>query len=136
MTQEELEGLARKWQEILRLRDWEIYVALTRARDFEEEGQAGEADIRLPHRIAKIYILDPVDHSPTYWRPLDLEEVLVHELLHLHLEPLWPKDRDTGCHVAEEQAVNALARALIALDRKNADGPAALVHEDRPGDPA
>jgi hypothetical protein len=62
--------------------------------------------------------MDVIDTTGTEWFPLDQEEVLVHELLHIHMEPFFPK----GTHAlnfAGEQAIESIAKALVSLRRQN-----------------
>lgn len=116
-SNEQLQERCNYWQERLKLRDWTVRAELTRVFDFQEEGKAGEILIKAEHRFALIYILPEGDYSDRKVFPIDQERVLVHELLHIHLEPLWPEERRTSCHIPEEQAINAIADALIALER-------------------
>lgn len=49
----------------------------------------------------------------------DMEEDLVHELLHLHTEPFSPDDRDSTEYEAIEQAVSVLANCIARLVRED-----------------
>jgi hypothetical protein len=122
MTEEQLQERLAHWQRVLKLQDWTVFVVIARDHEMDEESNAGEIDVKLAQRIAKIWLRDPIDYTGRQWVPIDLERVLVHEMLHIHFEALWPKKRDASCHVAEEQAINAIADALILLDRKGLDG--------------
>lgn len=119
LTQEEAEARLAYWQGVLKLADWTVLVEIARDFDMQEEGKAGECDVKLEHRCAKIWLMDPQDYTGQQWFPIDMERVLLHELLHVHFEPLWPGERKSSCHVPEEQAINAIADALIALERKH-----------------
>lgn len=55
-----------------------------------------------------------------YWPPdadpqgMDMEATLVHELLHVRI----PADQESGrASVGQEQAIEAIAQALVALNR-------------------
>ncbi|SRR6266852_2570024 len=113
----DLDCLRETWQRRLGLRDWTVTVKLCRARDMDDEDSNGEVQILLNHRRAFIALRDPLDVKPEYHPENDLEETLVHELLHLWTEPLSLPDAGPR-QVAEEQALNALAKALVALARE------------------
>lgn len=112
-----LEQLLEKWQRILRLQDWRIQVNYARVWDFARDGRIGEIGINLSCKIADISLLDPLDHeNPAFLYPVDTEATLVHELLHCHFAPfdVYPDD---PMDIAQEQAIECIATALIAADR-------------------
>ncbi len=66
--------LLKKWQRILRLRDWDIkHVLVT-----EKWRKSGDIKIDRDNRMAALMVNDSVPEK-------QLEEVVVHELLHLRL---------------------------------------------------
>jgi len=111
-TPEELERLGRKWQEILRLQDWDVEFSFARQSDIDD------ADARcFPHlsrKEAKIKILDPLDFHGERLEgagsPQNIEMLVVHELIHLHFEPFWKEKHETEM----EQAIHSLAKAFLA----------------------
>lgn len=104
MRRRELERLMIEWQGCLRLLDWELDLLLEADEDVPTA--YGTIDYDIAERSATIRIRP---------RQEDPELTLVHELLHLWVEPLTT--------VAEEfyleQAVEALSRALVGLKRQN-----------------
>lgn len=58
-------------------------------------------------------VLDPVDYPPDIITPYELEETLVHELLHLHFAPFM-SEHDTLERTLQEQAIDAIAKALVS----------------------
>lgn len=104
-----------EWQRRLKLQDWDISVKIIPHR--ESEDSWGSVRWNLQEKFADIKLLDPADQSSSM-RPYSMEETLVHELLHLHLAPL---DVSEAKGLAQEQAINAIARALVNL--KNANLP-------------
>lgn len=116
-TEEELRTKCAEWQKVLRLQDWIVDVGMSRSRDMKIEGCQAEIEPCLPKRMASIRILDPVDYPPDVAEPQDMELSLVHELLHIHLFPLFADREDEMRMVAEEQAIEAISRGLIALKR-------------------
>jgi len=103
-----------KWTRILRLQDWNIDISVKRERDMFTAAVGGCVNFHFEKRHAIIQILDPIDFDPdTPCKPdQDMEQTLVHELLHLHLTQ-WKEDHKPF----EEQAIHAIAQALILLDR-------------------
>lgn len=67
--------------------------------------------------MAIIHIIDPIDYDPSIIVEQDIEKTVVHELLHLHLAE-WSDMTEDGTPVSGEQAINALASALVNLNRK------------------
>ena len=124
MTEHELQALCAEWQKRLRLQDWDVKVQLAR-RWAMEPGNQAECEWNLRKRIAVIRVLDSVDwNSDTPW-PQDQEQSLVHELLHLHFAP-FRAEPETPQDVAQEQAIDAIARALVELKRAAANGAACI----------
>lgn len=117
MTQDELTALARKWQQRLRLQDWDVTVEIKRAREMSLDGKAGEVVMVLEQRRAWITLRDMTDVDPEEQADNDPEVTVVHELLHLFTEPLGLPEEGPRA-TAEEQMLNAVSRALVALDRE------------------
>lgn len=117
-TDEQLQEKCAKWQKILRLQDWILNVSIRRERDFCTKESNAEIIPSLPKRMATIRIIDPVDYDPNQSEPQDMELSLVHELLHIHLFQLFADREDEMRLVAEEQAIEAISRGLIALSRQ------------------
>lgn len=133
MTQAELEALCAKWQRILRLQDWDVVPKLVRWHEMPTD-RLGECDHRLSKKMAVIRVLDPNDAPPNNAWPHDPEKTLVHELLHLHFAP-FRAEPDTPADVAQEQVIDTLARALVALARGKMPDvhPAAEAAAELPG---
>jgi hypothetical protein len=116
LTQEELGQKLQEWQKRLRLQDWIIKVRTARAYELPEASMAC-VNSTLENKTASILILDPIDYEPGLMLPQDMENSLVHELLHLHLLPIHGDDDSK--HVAVEQAIECIASGLIAAHREN-----------------
>lgn len=110
------------WQKQLRVQDWNITVTVVRKS--EVEGGYAEVETSYAYRSAKIRLVDPVDFEDSDGeRERDMEDSLVHELLHIVLKDCRIHSKDdhgnlTNTGVAEERAIDALAGALVALHRK------------------
>lgn len=117
IDQTRLEALCHYWQQVLRLQDWEVKVKLTRPWEMHHGSALGECLVNEHRQSARINIRHAQDDDPN--DPDCIEDTLVHELLHIHTKALrvLAGDKDT---VAEEQAINAIAGALVRLNRKPA----------------
>lgn len=116
MTDEELQERTAYWQGVLRLRDWDINARLVSTHEMTA-GAEGHIDTFPKTKEANIKILSWDGYGGTVFRPLDSEQILVHEMLHLFMDP-FNTEEDTPERLAEEQAVHLIAQALVALDRK------------------
>lgn len=118
-TQEQLIEKCAEWQKVLRLQDWTVDLQLKRERDFTNKDCNAEIGLNEQKKIAFIKVIDPVDYQPGQIRFQDMEEDLVHELLHIHF---WPLTRgEEGENLAEEQAINIIAKALIHISRRGGE---------------
>lgn len=118
-----LKDLCAKWQMILRLQDWDVEVKYSRDRDFNSPGCQAECRIADTLKKAYIRIQDPVDYDSV--GPQDIEQSLVHELVHLHTHGFTKElarhegevRKDTAEYILFEQAVEVLATAFTSLHR-------------------
>ncbi len=121
LTEDELRLKCREWQQILRLQDWDIEVNIKRHREIQGPSGDEEGRIRTNEDYKKgfIEILDPIDLDPARYAPLDMEEVLVHELLHIHFR--FANDHDScTCQLKQKEfAINMITEALVKLHRQN-----------------
>ena len=116
------------WQGILNLSEWHIHVQTSRLWEMADHDCVGQCEA-YPHRKdAVIRVLDPNDLGAVRGRFFDGEEcdydlTLVHELLHLHFDPMWVHPTDHNQTVMTEQAINAISKALVTLYRVPRVGP-------------
>lgn len=117
-TKDKLEERLAYWQKKLNLLDWQFEVNICRARDMKENC-AGSINWTLSNKMALISILNPIDYPEDAMGVQDMENTLVHELLHIHLAPL-NDDYSQNEHYTlfEEWAICSIAGALIELERK------------------
>ena len=113
MTQKQARKLCREWQRRLRLQDWQVELSFRRFHEMSGDTR-GDCYMSMEQRIARIDILNPKDARPDA-PPYDLEQTIVHELLHLHFEPFWRNKK----RLELEQAIEAIAFALVAAKRVN-----------------
>lgn len=107
--------LVDRWQGLLRLRDWQLdvrYVTDLAAPDGSP--CFGLCSRFVDAKRARILIRDP-ETSAALSDSHDIEDTVVHELLHLHFAPL-AEDTPAGI-AAEEQAVWAISGAFTALGK-------------------
>jgi hypothetical protein len=102
------------WQNRLALQDWKVKINIVRKQELEPD-TVGEIDWDRTTKSAVIRLLDPVD----YQLPLpailhDLEDSVVHELIHLRLLLPYHNEADEA---AEEEATAYLTDALLKLER-------------------
>ncbi|TVX92268.1 hypothetical protein [Paenibacillus agilis] len=113
MDIEMLEDRLRYWQAQLRLQDWQIEMKFDRG--FNLAPNVADISLLEESRVARIRMMEANDFDPSSIAPYDMEQTMVHELLHIHFFPLT---RTLGKSIPEEQAIEAISWALIALDRK------------------
>lgn len=112
MTQKELDNLVRRWQETLGLRDWAIQAKITREPSQDEESSFCDAwgFIDPQHRAMELMLLHrdvamAREQRLIPWK--GYEQCMLHEMLHV-----WFTMAQT-CETCEEQAINAIAEALV-----------------------
>lgn len=110
-----LAHLAREWQRILRLKDWDIRVRFAHAHDLSTDAQA-ECRWTLSSKKAVLLILYPEEYDDFIAFQQDIEKSLVHELLHLHFAP-FAAETGTPEDTAQEQAIDLIACGLVNLKR-------------------
>lgn len=123
VTIDALRDACAEWQRILRLNDWDIDLSIVRRHTLTSSSSLGQTTLGI-YRRATIKIADPTDFlADDTARDRDLEDTLVHELLHLHFNDLRvpvsrPTDPSTAEEVAQERAIEAIAGALLTLKRQ------------------
>lgn len=116
---DELQRDCAEWQKRLRLQDWIVKPMIARARELESNNCGGECEWNLRLKTAVIRILSAVDYPDNLIFEQDMEQTLVHELLHLHFAPLFASTEDKSIECAQEQAIESIAGALVQLKRAN-----------------
>ena len=112
-----LEELLEEWKSILHLEQWDIVLRRSRQKDFLEEDSQGEVTFNSVECQAIIRILDPVDWADTPFKQ-DMEETLVHELLHLIYVDFEPEDQNSLQYTLWHRSIDSTARVLVSLKRK------------------
>ncbi len=118
MTEIELQALLTEWQKRLRLQDWDVHIAFTRERDMAVDNSRGAIRWNVSLKEAWLHILDPIDYPPDQV-PQDIEQTIIHELLHLHLVMVAEMAAENEIiQITTEQAIVCIAEALVRLKRE------------------
>jgi hypothetical protein len=129
------------WRQRLNLEDWDVSVVVTHPSDLKPH-TLGNIHWDAEKKTAVIRVLDPSDYKMPFDEILkDIEFTVVHELIHLELQPvLAPLQRNDANRREEEHTVNHMAEALLKLDRANSKtvpaAPAAPATVTLPAPPA
>ena len=115
MIVEQLRELTEEWQQRLGLMDWRLHVTLE--HDADMNNKAGEVDWTLSLKQATIRLIDPETVRQSLVFPYDLEQTLVHELLHLHSAPFDTFKTGGMKETALEVMIDKTATALVELKR-------------------
>lgn len=109
----QLEKLRDYWQQVLRLQDWDIIIKIKRG--YEMGNDCGNVNYQGYSKKAIINLLDPDDYSNEDFA-YDIEETLVHELLHLRFSGAVNNASDgSASSNAEEIAIDQTAEAFVEL---------------------
>ncbi len=126
ITQHQLDKMVQKWQRVLLLGDWQIRARTVRLDEIPV-GAAGFSQADRDLRYMTIAVLDPADYAdlaelngtiPRHGKEIirDIEDTVVHELVHLRLRDLVQAD-SAGLRAAEEMTVNRITSALLRNGR-------------------
>ena len=110
LTQEQLEAALKEWQAILRLQDWDIEVSLAPQHTLVNES-LGEITYSNNRKKAIIRIATPDTFHSEIDEGQDMLDLLVHELLHLHLVFVPREELEPDL----ESAVNLIGEALVKM---------------------
>jgi len=120
ITQKQLNATLHYWQNVLELQDWRISVEFIPDAQMPK-GSSGMSQSDSALKMAEIVVLRPEDYAlrpelPSGKRAIerDIEDTVVHELLHLRLKDLAGADSE-HLKAAEECAVVRITTALLKL---------------------
>lgn len=125
ISQRKIDELRREWQKRLRLEDWKISSKFTDLKFMQEitdiDNPVGACQHFVEMKEAKIWVLRPEDwDKEPNARQQDVEDTVVHELLHCHFAPL--KAEDDATRLRHEQTIEAVTAALMELKRGKSGG--------------
>lgn len=111
VTFQTLNELVCKWQELLRLQDWDIYIAFV-DKDTLDRGQVASSTVYMLRKKAYLRFVHPDQFGEASLVPEDLEQSVVHELLHIPLNAM-----EVANETLHEQFVDQMANLLVGLHR-------------------
>ena len=106
-----LEDLCEEWKKRLGLAHWNIEVHLVPGDEINNN--RGQNDYSFVDEQSVIRIKRPEDYCGYF--PQDMEQTLVHELLHIIFD--FPSLGDGVVNAHYEQAINRIASILVKLKR-------------------
>jgi hypothetical protein len=123
--EETLNAVVAHWQGILGLRDWHIDAYLVSQCDLDHADAEASCARMLERKSAQIRVMKPdellarvqSDNGRRYYPRDTMEQLVVHELVHIHLGVFERAIRDGNedmALLAEEQVTNALTLALTS----------------------
>ena len=105
---QKLNELTKRWQKRLRLQDWKIQAKFVSREDLPELIREGMVKMNFQRKEAAISIVEEQDRCKgVAGNKLSTEEILVHELLHIHV----PDSFDSVCE--QEASINSLTSAFL-----------------------
>lgn len=116
MDEYDLQQKCIYWQKQLHLQDWDITPRIERRHNMDVDNVTGTCTYNLNAKKARIQILDPIDYNEDEFSK-DLEQTLVHELLHLHFSGWTLISENSECPWHAEQGIDAIAQALVNINR-------------------
>lgn len=115
MDQAKLETLCMTWKKRLGLSHWDITIRFAESGELEEWNEG-----RVLHKQCQEHALILIKRSEEYnaleGREQDIEETIVHELLHL-VFGLFPEASSDLEEKVFDQSLDRVARVLIRLSR-------------------
>ena len=107
--------ILNKWKKRLGLLDWQITIDFRDARDLD--GCTSKVILQKHTQHADMRILRQEDRQEIDPVEKDIEQDIVHELIHIRLWSIDPVDATGTLDYCREQAVDWISKALIASDR-------------------
>jgi hypothetical protein len=118
MTEPDLQTLCAEWQARLGLAHWNITVGFARAKDMPVMGCDACMKPNYHSEFARIFIVDPIDYSSDTGEEQDIEECLIHEILHIPMSYICEPDDNKLLETHVEAHIDRLAKVLVALKRE------------------
>ena len=116
--QKQAERLIQKWQRLLRLQDWDVKCRFRHHHAIEMAGSISWNRAKGKQALMSLLLpgegKDLSDHN----NPYDVEETIVHELLHLAFTSVCPVSTGSLKSDMHEAAIEQTAQLLIKLDRE------------------
>lgn len=110
-----LKKLTDYWIGILGLQEWEIVSRIKRKTDMLLDC-VGDVSYQFIHKKAIVSVIDPMDWNNNLFKQ-DMEETLVHELLHLKFSIMDDTEEESDNHIGvlSHQLLCDMARSFMKL---------------------
>jgi hypothetical protein len=114
VTQADLQAWLAGWQGRMRLQYWRISISVAHRADMPRDA-VGSVRIRRGEKTAAINILDAaeVPNIPAERLRRYTELTVVHELVHVALAPVVPREREDGKEGRENERVQDISEMLL-----------------------
>lgn len=116
ISQRKLNSIKLEWQRKLKLKDWTIKITYS-SKDLLEQitgiDAVGACECFPEAKVAKIHVYKPTEEDGE--RTQDIENTVVHELLHCHFEAFQKAEPIVKLQI--EQVIEVLADALLVEKR-------------------
>jgi hypothetical protein len=116
LTEQQMQGKLKYWKSILGLEHWEIKFQFKRQRDMEPKQQAYVSWV-IPKASASIVMVCHDDYGNDLWLQ-DMEQSLVHELLHVKCAAFDSFEDGTLHDLMHEQYIDSMAKIIVTMDRE------------------
>jgi hypothetical protein len=116
LAEPQMQDKLKYWKSILGLEHWEIKFQFKRQRDMKPEQQAYVSWV-IPKASASIIMVCHDDYDNAVW-PQDMEQSLVHELLHIKRSAFDNFEDGTLQDVMHEQYIDSMAKIIVTMDRE------------------
>jgi len=127
LSMEQLQTLTAWWAPWLGLTDWIFDLRIERGSDMRNNTASGTSRWTGEKRRASIALVDPNDYNHDAWDPYDMEQVLVHEMLHVSLggidDTVRSKESPGLLNREIEQFIDRLATSLTTMGRHHPKHP-------------
>lgn len=110
----ELKKTAEEWLFLLNMSDWQIDVVFVPQMGLDNK--FGEVDFTRLHRKALVKMVEPETYACAIYPKQDMLFALLHELMHIVLANIFPRDKATSLFYFGEEAINAIVRGFIRLN--------------------
>ena len=119
MTTPDIQERGEYWQDLMGLNGWKIRYQFALPHELKDAW--ADNDFDQYHKTALVRVLHPQFGKLQAWPTpeYDVDYSLVHELVHLLLEPVGANDTETDIELTLlEQTVNAITDLIINLENQ------------------
>ena len=100
------------WKRRLGLTGWRINVDFAHQMNLDENTQ-GQIKIYAYSRTASILLPSPETYSNDVYPLQDMEDTIIHELIHIVFDAIDAKEKSNTEHLMYERGIRAMSQALL-----------------------